>query len=55
MDVRTVMVAQGMMQRLFDVGVLAIGSAGHAGMEIQFRGLRSPEKVAAMIRERQGG
>ncbi|GEM_PF-2208188 len=52
-DVRLVQVEQSILQRIFRTGTLALGSAGHAGMEIQFRGLRNREKVAAMIRERQ--
>jgi len=52
-DVRLVQVEQSILQRIFRSGTLAVGSAGHAGMEIQFRALRNPERVAAMIRERQ--
>jgi len=54
-DVRFVQVEQSILQRMLAVGGVAVGTAGHAGLEIQFGGLRNPERVAAMIRERQGG
>ena len=53
-DVRTISVHQGILQRFFGVGGIAIGSAGHAGMEIAVDGIDKPDTAAAMIRERRG-
>ena len=52
-DVRFVRVEQGILQRILGVGAIAVGSAGHAGVEVEFGGLSRPQRIAAMIRERQ--
>ena len=52
-DVRTVQVNQGPLERILGVGSIAIGSAGHAGMEIVLAGLPDPEAAATMIRKQR--
>jgi uncharacterized membrane protein YdbT with pleckstrin-like domain len=52
-DVRSVQVNQSLLQRILNVGTVAIGSAGHSGMEVEIGGIVSPQEVAALIRERQ--
>ncbi len=48
-DVRSVQVKQGIFQRLFKVGTVAIASAGTAGIEIVATGMPEPEKVKEIV------
>jgi len=48
-DVRNIEIRQSAFQRLFGVGSIGIASAGQAGIEIQFTGVRDPDGVKALI------
>jgi len=48
-DVRNIEIRQSVFQRLFGVGSIGIASAGQAGIEIQFTGVRDPDGVKALI------
>ena len=48
-DVRNIEISQSMSQRMFGVGSIGIASAGQAGIEIQFAGVRDPDGVKALI------
>ena len=48
-DVRVLEVTQGLLQRLFDVGGVAVGSAGHGGVEIVVNGLAHPVRIKETI------
>jgi uncharacterized membrane protein YdbT with pleckstrin-like domain len=48
-DVRNIEIDQSISQRVFGVGSIGIASAGQAGIEIQFSGLRDPDGVKALI------
>jgi uncharacterized membrane protein YdbT with pleckstrin-like domain len=48
-DVRNIEITQSVFQRLFGVGTIGIASAGQAGVEIRFAGVRDPDGVKAMI------
>ena len=55
-DVRNVQVYQDLLQRIFNVGALAISSAGQGGVEIAVAGIPQPEHVKAIIdRYRRAG
>ena len=48
-DVRNIEISQSIAQRMFGVGSIGIASAGQAGIEIQFAGIRDPDGVKALI------
>jgi uncharacterized membrane protein len=52
-DVRNMQVHQSFFDRLVGVGHLAISSSGQDDMEIDVRGLKSPQRVIDIIREYQ--
>lgn len=52
-DVRNMQVDQSFFDRLTGVGYLAISSSGQDDMEIEVRGLKSPQRVVDIIREYQ--
>lgn len=52
-DVRNMQVDQSFFDRLVGVGHLAISSSGQDDMEIDVRGLKSPQRVIDIIREYQ--
>lgn len=52
-DVRNLQVNQTFIERMLGVGDLAISSAGQDELEIEVKGVRDPERIAASIRERQ--
>jgi uncharacterized membrane protein YdbT with pleckstrin-like domain len=52
-DVRNIQVGQSFLQRMFDVGSLAISSAGQGEIEIEISGIADPQKVADLIRAHQ--
>ena len=48
-DIRNVVVDQGILQRVFGAGMVAIASAGHGGMEIVAKGMPNPESIKAIL------
>ena len=50
-DIRNINFKQGVFERLFDLGTLEIASAGTAGVEVQFKGIREPIIVRDLIRK----
>lgn len=52
-DVRNIQVDQSMMQRIFNVGNLAISSSGQDDMEIVVKGIGSPDDLVEIIRRYQ--
>lgn len=52
-DVRNMQVNQSFFDRLVGVGHLAISSSGQDDMEIDVRGLKSPQRVIDIVREYQ--
>jgi len=48
-DIRNVQLNQGLMQRIFNVGAIAIASAGTGAHEIVVSGLPDPEKIKDFI------
>ncbi len=48
-DIRNVQIRQTFLQRLLDVGVIAIASAGSGAAEIVVEGMRSPGKIKAIL------
>ena len=52
-DIRNVQISQGIFQRLFGVGSIAVGSAGHGGVEIEAAGIPFPQRVKQIIDERR--
>ncbi len=52
-DVRNIQVNQGIIQRMINVGDLAISSSGQDDLEIAVNGIASPERLASEIRRRQ--
>jgi membrane protein YdbS with pleckstrin-like domain len=49
-DIRNLNVKQGIVERLFGLGTVQIGSAGTAGIEVEFRGVSEPMRVRDLIR-----
>lgn len=52
-DVRNLNVKQGIIERLFGLGTIEIGSAGTAGIEIKFAGVKNPTTVRDKIRNQK--
>jgi hypothetical protein len=52
-DIKTIQVEQKVLQRLLFTGDLAVGSAGHSGLEIFVKGLPNPTRVTELIRQYQ--
>lgn len=52
-DVRNLQIHQGIFERIFGVGDLAISSAAQADLEIQVLGIPQPESVAKLVRQMQ--
>lgn len=48
-DIRGANLRQGIVERMFDVGSIAIGSAATAGTEVVFKGIRKPRHFLALI------
>lgn len=48
-DIRGANLRQGIVERIFDVGSIAIGSAATAGTEVVFKGIRKPRHFLALI------
>jgi uncharacterized membrane protein YdbT with pleckstrin-like domain len=53
-DIRNVTVNYGVIDRLLGIGKVGVATAGHAGVEIRFKGIPAPDKVAAIVREAKG-
>ena len=51
-DIRLVNLNQSLWHRIFDVGSLDISSAGHSGVEVQFKGIPDPDGVKERILDR---
>lgn len=49
--IRNIQVIQGVFDRIFGVGTLAISSAAQSDMELSFSGLAHPEKIRSLIDE----
>lgn len=49
-DIRNVAVSQGAFDRLFNVGLLELSSAGQSDVEIAIKGIRDPQGTADLIR-----
>ena len=49
-DIRVVNMSQGILERIFGLGTVQIGSAGTAGIEVEFRGIQNPANVRDQIR-----
>lgn len=49
--IRNIQVIQGVFDRIFGVGTLAISSAAQSDMEISFSGLAHPDEIKSMIDE----
>lgn len=52
-DIRNLAISQSIFQRMFNVGTIALSSAGQADMEIIVSGIRKPQKTADTIRQYQ--
>lgn len=52
-DIRNISVSQTFLNRILKVGAIGISSAGQSGVEIEVKGLVSPEKLAKTLREYQ--
>ena len=52
--VRSVMVSQGMIQRMMGAGTIGISSSGQADVEIVFSGLSQPEGIKEIIDRHRG-
>ncbi|MBP7510007.1 MAG: PH domain-containing protein [Prolixibacteraceae bacterium] len=50
-DIRSVNLQQGILERLFGLGSINIGSAGTAGIEVSFKGVINPTMVKEKIQE----
>lgn len=49
-DVRNIQVKQGIAERIFGLGSVLVSTAGQAGMEVEFWGIKGPEMLADRIR-----
>ena len=49
-DIRNINVKQGILERLFGLGTVEIASAGTAGIEVKFIGIRDPMRARDLIR-----
>jgi len=54
-DIRNVTVQYGVIDRLLGIGNVGVASAGHAGVEVQFEGLKAPDEVARIVRGAKAG
>ena len=51
-DIRNIQTNQTFFQRIFGVGTISISSAGTGGIEIKVSGIKKPNKLREMIREK---
>ncbi|MBW2309383.1 MAG: PH domain-containing protein [Deltaproteobacteria bacterium] len=54
-DIRNVTVKYGVIERLVGIGNVGIASAGHAGVEVVFKGIRAPDRIAKIVRRAKAG
>ena len=52
-DIRSINVNQSILERIFSIGTVEIGSAGTAGIEVQFTGVKHPLHVRDLIRNQK--
>jgi len=52
-DIKNIQVSQSLIQRMLDVGSLAISSAGTGGVEIAIAGIPDPNRVKRIIEEQR--
>jgi uncharacterized membrane protein YdbT with pleckstrin-like domain len=52
-DVRNLQIDQNILERLLGIGDIAISSSGQDDMEIQVKGIPSPDRLAKVIRKNQ--
>jgi len=50
-DIRSINMAQGILERLCGLGTVQIGSAGTGGIEVEFKGIKNPAKVRDQVRK----
>ena len=49
-DIRSINMSQGILERIFGLGTVQIGSAGHAGIEVELKGIQNPSQVRDQVR-----
>jgi uncharacterized membrane protein YdbT with pleckstrin-like domain len=49
-NIRDIQLQQGVLQRVFGIGSVALSSAGRAGAEVVFEGIADPDGVKEVIR-----
>ena len=49
-DIRSINMNQGILERIFGLGTVQIGSAGTGGIEVEFKGIKNPILVRDRIR-----
>jgi len=57
-DIRNINMSQGVLERIFGLGSIEIGSAGTAGIEVKFAGVKTPALIRDLVRktkEKYGG
>jgi membrane protein YdbS with pleckstrin-like domain/DNA-directed RNA polymerase subunit RPC12/RpoP len=52
-DIRSINVKQGIIERLFGLGAVEIASAGTAGVEVRFSGIKNPITIRDMVRRQK--
>jgi len=50
-DIRSVNLQQGVLERLFGLGTINVGSAGTAGIEVSFKGILQPIEIKEKIQK----
>lgn len=50
-DIRSINMKQSILERIFSLGSVHIGSAGTGGIEVEFKGITKPDKVRDGIRK----
>ncbi len=50
-DIRAINMSQGILERIFGLGSVGIGSAGTAALEVKFAGVVQPTSVRDLVRE----
>ncbi len=50
-DIRVINLKQGILERIFGLGTIEIGSAGTAGIEVSFKGIPETPRIKEMIQK----
>jgi len=50
-DIRVINLKQGVLERIFGLGTIEVGSAGTAGIEVSFKGIPETPKIKEMIQK----